>query len=37
MLLLDTLRHPAKDRAEILHSGLVALAGVISRPWTETT
>jgi AraC-like protein len=32
MLLLDTLRHPAEDRAEILHSGLAALAGVDLAP-----
>ncbi len=28
MLLLDTLRYPATDRAEVLHSGLAELAGV---------
>jgi len=32
MLLLDTLQHPARDRAEILHSGLAALAGVDLAP-----
>jgi|SRR5580693_4511077 hypothetical protein len=32
MLLLDTLRHPARDRAEILHSGLAELAGVDLAP-----
>ena len=32
MLLLDTLRHPATDRAEVLHSGLVELAGVDLAP-----
>jgi hypothetical protein len=32
MLLLDTLRYPAGDRAEILHSGLVELAGVDLAP-----
>lgn len=32
MLLLDTLRYPATDRAEVLHSGLAALAGVDLAP-----
>jgi len=32
MLLLDTLQHPARDRAEILHSGLAELAGVDLAP-----
>ena len=32
MLLLDTLRYPATDRAEILHSGLAELAGVDLAP-----
>ncbi len=32
MLLLDTLQYPARDRAEILHSGLAALAGVDLAP-----
>jgi hypothetical protein len=32
MLLLDTLRHPARDRAEVLHGGLAELAGVDLAP-----
>jgi hypothetical protein len=32
MLLLDTLRYPAEDRAEVLRNGLVELAGVELAP-----
>jgi hypothetical protein len=32
MLMLDTSTYPAQDRAEVLHNGLVALAGVDLAP-----
>jgi len=32
MLVLDTSRYPVSDRAEVLHSGLAALAGVDLAP-----
>jgi hypothetical protein len=32
MLLLDTLQYPAEDRAEVLRTGLVTLAGVELAP-----